>query len=166
MDKNKFPLIDRSISDFLFEEEANISRKKIISVGTLLVLATIMMTTDAFARHGSHGSHGSHSSHSSSTTHFNGHFSHESHESHASHASTTIGPGVDSVPRDTNSGVSPSDGINGGASSSGNTAPSNGISSGSTAGSVASTNDVPDGMIDIRVPLTPPNSPSMDNWGE
>ena len=37
-----FPFLPKAISDFLYEEEANISRKKLISVGTLLAIATIL----------------------------------------------------------------------------------------------------------------------------
>ena len=90
MEEKKTPAIIKKISDFLYEEEANISRKKIISVGTLIVLATILLSEDIFAKHYSHSSHSSHSSHVSSShgsSHSN-HYSHQSHQSHSSHVSS------------------------------------------------------------------------------
>ena len=87
MKKPSFPVVDRSISDFLMEEEANISRKKILSVGTMLILVTLFLSTDVFAKHSSHRSHSSHSSHVSG--HLSGHQSHSSHQSHESHVSSS-----------------------------------------------------------------------------
>lgn len=156
MAEEKMNPILKSISDYLYEEEANIDRKKIISIGTILALATFFMAADAFAKHGSHESHGSHGSHSSgsgyhsshaSSFHSN-HGSHESHESHASHESsyathTSHASAVRSTyyPTHSNSGVADI----------------------GNAGSVEpSATEVPDGVIDIRIPLTPPDSPSMN----
>ena len=37
MSENKYPSFESLLSDFLYEEEANISRKKIVAVGTTSV---------------------------------------------------------------------------------------------------------------------------------
>ena len=89
--KPLFPTIDRSISDFLLEEEANISRKKILSVGTMLILVSLFLGTSVFAKHTSHSSHKSHVSHTSHSSGYGGHSSHESHQSHQSHTSHVSG---------------------------------------------------------------------------
>lgn len=159
MAQENFPKILQSISDYLYEEEANIDRKKIINIGTILALATIFMATDAFAKHRSHGSHGSHGSHSShtSSSHSSGHSnhsnhaSHESHESHASHSSSNAYHY--SHASSTHSSNLPSH------SNSGNA----GITEGSSdTGAIVPPDDVIEGgMIDIRIPLTPPDSPLM-----
>lgn len=61
-----FPKISRSISDFLYEEEGNISRSKMLYIGSLIVVVSIMLAHDeAFGSHYSHRSHASHSSHQS-----------------------------------------------------------------------------------------------------
>lgn len=81
---NIFPSVKKTISDFLYEEEANISRGKILSIGSLMIIVSILlMTEDVFAGHRSHSSHSSHRSHSS-------HSSHTS-STHASHASSSTG---------------------------------------------------------------------------
>ena len=77
----QFPEIQKSIQNYLYEEEGNITRNKLLMVGSLAVVMSVLFAMDASAAHGSHGSHGSHSSHSSS--------SHASHASHESHVSST-----------------------------------------------------------------------------
>ena len=77
----QFPEIQKSIQHYLYEEEGNITRNKLLMVGSLAVVMSVLFAMDASAAHGSHGSHGSHSSHSSS--------SHASHASHESHVSST-----------------------------------------------------------------------------
>ena len=72
------PKISKKISDFLYEEEGNISRGKILTVGSWLLVAGILFADS---------SHRSHSSHSSSSYGGGGHSSHESHQSHQSHQS-------------------------------------------------------------------------------
>lgn len=62
-DKIKFPQIKKSITDFIYEEEGDISRNKLMFIGSLLVIASVMSFGDnAFATHRSHSSHSSHSS--------------------------------------------------------------------------------------------------------
>lgn len=154
----------QSISDYLYEEEANIDRRKIISIGTMLALAAILMATDAFAKHSSHSSHKSHSSHIShgSSSHSSGHSnhsnhsSHESHESHASHSSSNAHHYSHSSSAHSSGAASHS---NSGSSSAGN-----GNTSGGTTG--PSDDVIEGGMIDIRVPLTPPDSPLMGGENE
>ena len=164
---DSFNHIIKSISDFLYEEEANIDRKKIISVGTMLALAAIFMATDVFAKHGSHSSHSSHSSHvsgsghsSHSSSYHTNHGSHESHESHESHAShessyathTSHASAVRNIytaPTHSNSGAaSIYDGTSG------------------TAPNAIEPTEVPEGVIDIRIPLTPPDSPLMNGGND
>lgn len=94
MGENRYPSFEKLLTDFLYEEEANISRSKIIAVGTILALATVFLTTDVLAKHyshSSHSSHGSHGSHGSHSSHTSGdyHRSHVSHVSHTSHTSST-----------------------------------------------------------------------------
>lgn len=60
-----FPDIPKSISDYLYEEEGNITRNKLLMVGSMAVVMSILFSLDADAGHGSHKSHKSHNSHSS-----------------------------------------------------------------------------------------------------
>ena len=53
--------INKKINDFLYEEEGNISRGKILTVGSLLLIAGILFAGDVYAAHRSHSSHRSHS---------------------------------------------------------------------------------------------------------
>lgn len=73
-----FPKIQQSVSDFLFEEEANINRGKLLMIGSLMVIVGVLINPE-----GSFAAHRSHSSHSS----------HRSHSSHASHSSSSYGGG-------------------------------------------------------------------------
>lgn len=191
MDSNSFAPIWKSISDFLYEEEANIDRKKIISVGTMLALAAILMGSDALAAHGSHRS--SHSSHSSSS-HGNGHNNHYSHQSHvsshsshvssshsshgssthsnhASHSSEPAHVNHSSLPdhsaHSSHSSGSTSHTSHASASSVNTPTHSNsGVSNTVPDNTGTTTPDVtPEGVIDIRTPLTPPDSPLMNGEG-
>ncbi len=97
--KNIFPEIKKEVKDFLSEEEGNISRSKILTIGSLIVMMSVLLMDEVFAAHSSHSSHsshGSHSSHSSHSSHYSSghgshvsHVSHASHESHVSHASSS-----------------------------------------------------------------------------
>ena len=78
-----FPQIHKSISNYLYEEEGNITRNKLLMVGSMAVIMSVLFVLDADAGHSSHRSHSSHSSHSS------GYSSHSSHVSHISHTSST-----------------------------------------------------------------------------
>ena len=76
------------------DEEGNITRNKILTVGSLAIILGIMYSMDVYAKHGSHSSHKSHSSHSSTSyirnhTNHASHSNHASHNSHASHSSST-----------------------------------------------------------------------------
>ena len=42
------PKINRKINDFLYEEEGNISRGKILTVGSLLLIAGILFADEVF----------------------------------------------------------------------------------------------------------------------
>jgi len=68
-----FPSLKRAITDFIFEEEGYISRGKMLTLGTLMVVAAFTLAVrDAFASHGSHASHASHASHESHESHVSG----------------------------------------------------------------------------------------------
>ncbi len=56
-----FPDIPKSISDYLYEEEGNITRNKLLMVGSMAVIMSVLFALEADAGHGSHVSHGSHS---------------------------------------------------------------------------------------------------------
>ena len=86
--ENRFPKIKKSIRDFIDDEDGSITRSKLISVGSMVLLMTIFAGIEAYAAHSSHKSHSSHSSHSSSSS-GNAHGSHSSHESHSSHVSSS-----------------------------------------------------------------------------
>ncbi len=90
---DNFPTIKKSIEDLINDEEGNIPRGKLITIGSTLMLMGMIMGIDVYATHGSHKSHSSHSSTSyvrshSSTSYVRSHSSHGSHTSHASHASS------------------------------------------------------------------------------
>ncbi len=89
--KDIFPTIKKSLSSYLSDEEGNITRNKIITVGSLAIIMSIIYSMDVFAKHSSHRSHSSHSSHSSGRG--GGHYSHVSHVSHSSHVSYAAGGG-------------------------------------------------------------------------
>ena len=80
-----FPHIHKAVSDFMYDQEGNIPRNKILTVGAMMLLLSIMFSDEAFADHRSHSSHSSHSSNSSGSG--GGHSSHVSHQSHQSHTS-------------------------------------------------------------------------------
>ena len=80
----QFPEIQKSIQNYLYEEEGNITRNKLLMVGSLAVVMSVLFAMDASAAHASHSSHGSHGSHSSHSS-----SSHASHASHESHVSST-----------------------------------------------------------------------------
>lgn len=81
-----FPEFRKSIENLIEDEDGNISNRKLLILGTMMIVLGSLMSTDAFAKHGSHVSHSSHSSHVSGA---GGHGNHSSHESHVSHASHT-----------------------------------------------------------------------------
>lgn len=83
-----FPKVKKSITDFLYEEEGNIPRNKLLTLGSMILLLSILYADEAFAGHRSHSSHSSHGSHGSSS-HGSSHGSHSSHESHSSHQSVS-----------------------------------------------------------------------------
>ena len=79
----QFPEIKKSIQNYLYEEEGNITRNKLLMVGSLAVIMSVLFALDAEAGHRSHSSHSSHRS----SSHGSGHGSHVSHQSHQSHQS-------------------------------------------------------------------------------
>ncbi|MDO5292352.1 MAG: His-Xaa-Ser repeat protein HxsA3, partial [bacterium] len=61
MDKELFPMIKRNIEDFITEEEGNISRSKVLAIGSVVVVLSVLLYgDDAYAAHRSHSSHRSH----------------------------------------------------------------------------------------------------------
>lgn len=73
----QFPEIKKSIENYLYEEEGNITRNKLLMVGSLAVVMSVLFALDAEAGHRSHSSH-------RSSSHGSGHGSHVSHQSHQS----------------------------------------------------------------------------------
>lgn len=89
MDKLDFPHIQESIENFLYDEEGNIPRNKVVMLGSMMLIMSMMLASDIFAAHRSHSSHSSHRSHSSGSSGY--HSSHSSHRSHRSHTSGSHG---------------------------------------------------------------------------
>ena len=93
-EKPKFPEFAKKITDFLEDEDGNITRNKLVTIGTMIMLMSIMYSRDVFAGHSSHVSHSSHQSGSGGGGGYHSsHVSHESHESHQSY-STDDGGGA------------------------------------------------------------------------
>lgn len=65
MSKLNLPEFKKSISDYLYKEEGFIQKEKLLTIGSLIILANIMLADDLYAAHYSHRSHSSHSSHGS-----------------------------------------------------------------------------------------------------
>lgn len=82
-----FPKFQKSIENLIEDEEGNIPGKKLLVLGTIIVVLGSLMQMEALAGHRSHSSHRSHISHSSGTGGHGNHGSHESHSSHSSHTS-------------------------------------------------------------------------------
>lgn len=82
---NLFPEFQKSLENLIEDEEGTIPGKKLLTLGTMVIILSSLLSVDAFAGHRSHSSHKSHSSHSSGSG--GGHGSHSSHESHQSHES-------------------------------------------------------------------------------
>ena len=87
---NLFPSIKWNIENLIEDEEGNIPSKKLLMLGTMVVILGSILVSDIFAAHRSHSSHRSHTSHTSHKSHSSGtHGNHSSHESHVSHISHT-----------------------------------------------------------------------------
>ena len=82
-----FPKFQKSIENLIEDEEGNIPGKKLLVLGTMIVVLGSLMQMDVFAGHRSHSSHKSHSSHSSGSSGHGNHGSHASHASHSNHGS-------------------------------------------------------------------------------
>jgi hypothetical protein len=85
--KISFPVLKRSIEDFMYEEEGNITRNKMLTIGSMVLIMGIVLSQDVFAAHSSHSSHKSHSSSRTASSHS----SHESHSSHSSSVTSSAG---------------------------------------------------------------------------
>lgn len=46
-----FPKVKKSITDFLYEEEGNIPRNKLLTLGSMILLLSILYADEAFAGH-------------------------------------------------------------------------------------------------------------------
>lgn len=84
---NLFPEIKKGIETLIEDEEGNIPGKKLLTLGTMVLILGSLFPLDLFAAHRSHSSHKSHRSHSSGS-HGNS-SNHESHVSHQSHVSSS-----------------------------------------------------------------------------
>lgn len=85
-DDELFPKFQKSIENLIEDEEGNIPGKKLLMLGTMIIVLGSMLQMKVFAGHRSYSSHRSHSSHSSGS---GGHGNHGSHESHTSHISSS-----------------------------------------------------------------------------
>ena len=87
-DKIILPHLQKAIYDFIEDQEGNVPRHMVLSIGSMMLILGMILTQNAYAAHRSHSSHSSHRSHSSHSSHSNsGHGSHSSHSSHSSHES-------------------------------------------------------------------------------
>ena len=94
-----FPHLQRSIADFLNDEEGNIPRNKVLAIGSMMIVLGVLFADNALAAHRSHSSHRSHtSSRGGGSTRSSYHESHQSHQSHQSHTSSTGGGHSNSAP--------------------------------------------------------------------
>ena len=78
LENNRFPKLQKEITDFLIDEEGNIPRSKVIAIGSMMLVLSYIMTQEVHAQHYSHQSHRSHYSHRSHGSHGNSHSSHNS----------------------------------------------------------------------------------------
>ena len=83
---NLFPEFQKSLENLIEDEEGTIPGKKLLTLGTMVIILSSLLSVDALAGHRSHISHRSHSSHSSGSGGHGSHSSHESHQSHESHS--------------------------------------------------------------------------------
>ena len=90
---NLFPEFQKSLENLIEDEEGTIPGKKLLTLGTMVIILSSLLSVDAFAGHrshssgsGGHGSHSSHESHQSHESHSN-HGSHSNHSNHSSHSS-------------------------------------------------------------------------------
>ena len=93
MSDSKFPHVKRTIENFINDEDGNITRNKLLMVGSMVVLLGTLYSFNVFADHNSHSSH---SSTSYVRNHSNSHGSHSnayttSHGSHSSHSNALPG---------------------------------------------------------------------------
>ena len=101
-DEELFPKFQKSIENLIEDEEGNIPGKKLLMLGTMIIVLGSMLQIKVFAGHrshsshssgsgghGNHGSHESHTSHISSSDHSSHSNTHSSHASHTSHSNTT-----------------------------------------------------------------------------
>ena len=54
MAENRFPRIKKEIMNFIDDEEGNITRSKMLTVGSMIILLGIIAGIDANAAHSSH----------------------------------------------------------------------------------------------------------------
>lgn len=87
MNDELFPIFKKSIDSLIEDEEGNIPGKKLLMIGTMMIILGNLLSMDILAQHRSHSSHRSHTSHSSHSSGSGGHYSHVSHTSHTSHTS-------------------------------------------------------------------------------
>lgn len=84
-----FPKIQKSIENLIEDEEGNIPGKKLLMLGTMVMILGSLIPMEVLAGHRSHSSHRSHGSHSSHSSGSHGSGSHSSHVSHQSHVSSS-----------------------------------------------------------------------------
>ena len=56
MEEFNFPKIKKTICDFLSEEDGSMTRKKVVAIGSILLIMSLLTPVDAYAKHRSHSS--------------------------------------------------------------------------------------------------------------
>ncbi len=84
-----FPHVKHSVESFLFDEEGNIPRSKILTIGSMMIILSMLFTEKAYAFHRTHSSHRTHSTHRTHSSHSSGghttHYTHSTHSTHSTH---------------------------------------------------------------------------------
>nr|WP_302610392.1 His-Xaa-Ser repeat protein HxsA3 [uncultured Mitsuokella sp.] len=62
MEHFEFPHVQKSIEDFLYDEEGNIPMNKVLTIGSVVMILGLLLGDDTYAGHRSHSSHSSHES--------------------------------------------------------------------------------------------------------
>ena len=56
MDHFEFPHVQKSIEDFLYDEEGNIPMNKVLTIGSVVMILGLLLGDDTYAGHSSHES--------------------------------------------------------------------------------------------------------------
>ena len=51
MEKYRFPSIQKTIDDFINDDDGNITRQQLVTIGAMILVMSIMSSIDAYAKH-------------------------------------------------------------------------------------------------------------------